>query len=125
MALLYIFLGGGLGAMARHGLSSLIMRQASSGFPWGTLCVNIIGAFVMGVIIEALALKFDLSPNMKLLLTTGFLGGFTTFSAFSLETVLLIERHAYAQGALYVGLSVFGSVIALMIGLFAVRHLLS
>lgn len=121
MSLILVFLGGGLGAVTRHSLSTFVMRYASGGFPWGTLAVNLIGAFLIGLIIELSALRLSLSQDMKLLLVTGILGGFTTFSAFSLETVLLLQRGDWGQALAYVLMSVLGCVALVYAGMTAIR----
>ncbi|MBP7253395.1 MAG: fluoride efflux transporter CrcB [Alphaproteobacteria bacterium] len=109
-ALLFIFLGGGTGAVCRYATSLLAGRWLGAGFPYGTLIINLIGAFLIGLIVELLALKFSANPQLKLLLVTGFLGGYTTFSAFSLETALMLQRGDYALGLIYVLVSVLGTV---------------
>ena len=123
MNLLAIFLGGGAGALARYGFSAFIARHMGTGFPWGTLAVNLLGAFLMGLIVELLALKIQLPPSAKLLLTTGFLGGFTTFSAFSLESALMWQKGDWLPLSLYTGVSVLGTVAALLIAMQLVRSL--
>ncbi|WP_399681994.1 CrcB family protein, partial [Xenophilus sp.] len=85
MEFLIVFLGGGLGSAMRHGVNVLAARYVASGFPFGTLAINVLGSFVMGLIVELLALRMGLPQNLRLFLTTGILGGFTTFSTFSLE----------------------------------------
>ena len=118
-----IALGGAMGALARYVVSSQITHAIGAGFPWGILIVNVIGCFAMGVIAEASALTWNLSPELRAFLTTGILGGFTTFSAFALDTVVLSERGDMVATLLYVVGSVAGSVAALFLGLFAVRAL--
>lgn len=115
IAILPIFIGGGAGAVCRYALSSLVARHAGNGFPWGTLAVNLAGAFAMGLVVSLLSEKITLSENMRLLLTTGFLGGFTTFSAFSLEAALMLQKGDVANLVAYVTLSVVGTVAALII----------
>ena len=118
-----IALGGALGAVARYALSSQITHWVGPNFPWGILLVNIVGCFAMGVITELGAVTLNLSPEMRAFLTTGILGGFTTFSAFALDTVVLMERgEMLAAGAYMVG-SVVLSVGALIIAMQAVRVL--
>jgi fluoride exporter len=116
-----VFLGGGIGAALRHGVNVGAARLMGIGFPYGTLTVNIIGSLLMGLIIEYLALKGDMSQHWRLFLTTGILGGFTTFSAFSLDAALLYERGQLALAAGYVLGSVAASIAALFIGLLIVR----
>jgi CrcB protein len=121
--ILSIAAGGALGATARYLLSSQVTHAAGSGFPWGILIVNILGCFVMGVIAELAALTWNMSPEMRSFLATGVLGGFTTFSAFALDTALLTERGDLAGALIYVAGSVGGSVAALFFGLALVRAL--
>jgi len=123
-SIMAIAAGGAIGAVSRHFVGSFILRLMGAGFPWGTLTVNIIGSFIMGVFVELLALKLNASPLLRSFFAVGVLGGFTTFSSFSLETVLLIERGAMAQAALYVGTSVLLGVAALFAGLTVTRILL-
>ncbi len=114
--------GGAIGAALRFLLGGLTLRQFGPGFPWGTLSANILGGLAMGVLIGLLA-RFggNWSEGWRLFLGVGLLGGFTTFSAFSLETVNMIERGDLGIAALYVLASVIGAVAALFVGLWAVR----
>lgn len=116
-----IGLGGAIGALARYAVSSQITHVAGSAFPWGILIVNVAGCFLMGVIAELSALSWNLSPELRALLTTGILGGFTTFSAFALDSAVMIERGDWGATVLYVSASVLGSITALFLGLLAVR----
>lgn len=113
--------GGAIGAIARHFVAGSVMRVLGAGFPYGTLAVNILGAFVMGALVEAFALRLSLSQTAQAFLTVGVLGGFTTFSAFSLEVALLIERHEWGPAFIYATASVILSVLALFAGLATVR----
>ena len=119
--LFLIAIGGGLGSVARHYLSTFVYKFADGGFPWGILTVNIIGGLAMGLIVELSALKLNLSPELRAFLTTGILGGFTTFSAFSLDSALLIERGDWLSAGSYMVGSVVLSVGALFVGLWLVR----
>src|SRR5580700_4579356 len=92
MGFLIVFLGGGIGAALRHGVNIAAARLFGTVFPYGTLIINVLGSLAMGLIAEYFALKAGLPQRWRLFLTTGILGGFTTFSAFSLEAVLLYER---------------------------------
>lgn len=116
-----IAIGGGCGSILRYLLSAQITRWMGSGFPFGTLAVNILGCFVMGLFVELFALRWTLSSDMRALLTTGLLGGFTTFSAFSLEAALLYERGQVANAALYCAASVLLSIGALFAAIHLVR----
>lgn len=118
---LLIGAGGALGAMARYLLSSGITQVMGTQFPWGILCVNIAGCFAMGLVAGLGTQAFPMSADMKSFLATGILGGFTTFSAFSLDAVQLAERGEMASAALYVVVSVTGSILALVAGLALVR----
>lgn len=109
--------GGAVGAGARYLVGIGALRLIGSGFPWGTLIVNVVGSFLMGALIEGAALKWSMSNEMRTFLATGILGGFTTFSAFSLDFAVLIERKANAAAMLYLGASVCLSVLALFAGL--------
>jgi CrcB protein len=122
MGYLLVFLGGGLGAALRHGMNLAMARLLGAGFPYATLIVNVSGSLVMGLIAGYFAFKGDSSQNWRLFLTTGVLGGYTTFSAFSLDVALLWERHELGLAALYVGGSVVLSIAGLFAGLFLVRH---
>lgn len=120
---LTVFLGAGIGGALRHGVNLTALKLLGSGFPFGTLAVNIAGSFVMGLLVEWFAQKVDPGQTWRLFLTTGILGGFTTFSAFSLDTALMIERGATAMVGLYVLISVIASVAGLFLGLLIIRHL--
>jgi CrcB protein len=116
-----IGLGGAIGALARYVVSSQITHLIGPGFPWGILIVNVLGCFAMGLIVELSVLRWSLTPELRAFLTTGVLGGFTTFSAFALDTALLSERGDMIATMLYVVGSVAGSVAALFVGLYVVR----
>src|SRR6266550_6746466 len=109
--LLAIAIGGALGSVARHYVSTGIYHVTGPAFPFGILAVNVIGGLVMGIVVELGALKLNYSPEMRAFLTTGILGGFTTFSAFSLDTALLIERGDWVAAVLYMLGSVVLSVL--------------
>ena len=109
-----VFLGGGFGAALRHGINLAAVQVAGRSFPYGTMFINVTGSLVMGLIAEYFALISHLPRTWMLFLTTGFLGGYTTFSAFSLETALLYERGEIWAAGLYV----LGSVILAITGLF-------
>ncbi len=115
MTYLIVFLGGGLGAALRHGANLLAARVWGIQFPFGTLSVNVVGCLLIGVFAAYFAFKGDAPQHWRLFLTTGILGGFTTFSAFSLDAALLYERGDLHLAALYV----IGSVLLSMVGLFA------
>src|SRR6201996_941914 len=120
--LLSVGVGGGLGALARYYIAGWI-QPAGVAFNWGIFAVNITGGLIMGLIVEASALKLNLSPELRAFLTTGILGGYTTFSTFSLDSAMLIERGAYAQATAYVVGSVVLSILALFAGMWIVKSL--
>jgi len=122
-ATLLVFLGGGIGAVARHGVNLLVPRYLGMYFPWATMIENVLGSFLIGVLAAFFAFKADAScsQHARIFLTTGILGGFTTFSAFSLDFALLYERGEMLQAALYVAGSVGISLAAIFLGLFMVR----
>ena len=121
MLYLIVFLGAGLGGALRHGVNVAAGRMFGLGFPYGTLIVNIAGSFLMGLLAGYFAFRPGVDQHLRLFLTTGILGGFTTFSAFSLDAALLIERHSYGAAAGYMAGSVAASVAALFLGLAMVR----
>jgi CrcB protein len=121
MLYLIVFIGAGIGGALRHGVNVAATRQFGFGFPFGTLIVNIAGSFAMGLLAGYFAFRPGLNQHLRLFLTTGMLGGFTTFSAFSLDTALLVERHAYGMAAGYAVGSVAASVSALFFGLAGFR----
>jgi CrcB protein len=121
-----VFLGGGLGAAARHWVNRTAMNVAGPDYPAGTLVVNIVGSMAMGMLAAWFAFRGETTTAAeRLFLTTGVLGGFTTFSAFALDTTLLLERHDWAAALVYAGSSVFLSIAGLIAGMFIVRVQLS
>jgi len=120
--LLSVATGGAIGSVARYGMAGAI-QPTNATFPWGIFAINILGGFLMGVIVEASALKLNLTPELRAFLTVGVLGGFTTFSTFSLDAALLIQRGTYLTAAAYMAGSVILSVGALFAGLTLVRTL--
>lgn len=114
--------GGAMGACLRYGVTQLAVKLAGHGFPVGTMTVNILGSFLMGVVVTWLAFKMpEGQASLRLFLATGFLGGFTTFSAFSLDAQALLARGAYSQAGLYVAGSVLVGLAALFLGLWLGR----
>ncbi len=120
---LWVAIGGAIGSAARYGANVWSGRLLGSEFPWHTFLVNVLGCFVMGALVELMALKLNVSNDTRAFLTTGILGGFTTFSAFSLDFALLVERKTYAAAAAYGVGSVAFSLIAVFAGLYLVRTL--
>ena len=124
-SLLLVFLGGGIGASARHGINVAALRALGPGFPWATLIINVTGSILMGLLAGYLAFRAggNLTQHARLFLATGVLGGYTTFSAFSMDAALLMERGATGQALLYVLGSVVLSILGLFAGLWLVRAL--
>ncbi|MBY8824878.1 fluoride efflux transporter CrcB [Sphingomonas colocasiae] len=118
--LFLVMLGGALGSGARYGVGRASLAMLGPGYPWGTLTVNLAGGFAMGLL-AGLISRFVSGEEWRLLLGVGVLGGFTTFSAFSLEVANMIERGTIGTAALYVAVSVVGSVAALFVGLALAR----
>lgn len=112
---LLVFAGGGLGASLRHAVNVACGRAFGTSFPYGTFIINISGSLVMGLIAGYLAFRGDAAQPWRLFIMTGILGGYTTFSAFSLDSMLLYERGELLLAALYV----IGSVVLAILGLFA------
>lgn len=119
--LLAVAAGGAFGAAGRYAVGVWALRLFGIGFPWGTLIVNILGSFAMGVIIKFLASHVGASNELRAFMTTGVLGGFTTFSAFSLDFATLFERHDYTGASIYLIASVAISILALFAGISASR----
>jgi len=122
---LWIAFGGALGATGRFFVTSTMGRMIGHGFPWGTVIVNVVGSFIMGALISFMAIKWSTSAEMRAFLTTGILGGFTTFSAFSLDFVTLIERKENVAAIGYAAGSVGLSILAVFAGLVLMRTILS
>jgi len=116
-----VALGGALGASLRHLVGQISLRAFGPGFPYGTMIANVLGGLLMGLLVGWLALKVSGGQNMRLFLGVGLLGGFTTFSAFSLDAVQMLEKKAYGALSLYVGGSVILSIAALLLGLIIMR----
>ena len=112
-----VMIGGALGSVARYGLG----RCLNAAWPYGTFAANVLGGLLMGLVMGFILRNPVESERLRLLLATGVLGGFTTFSSFSLETVQMLERRDYGSALLYAGLSVVLSVCAVALGLFIVR----
>ncbi|MDA5193084.1 fluoride efflux transporter CrcB [Govanella unica] len=123
--ILAVGVGGAIGAVSRYLMALAIFRALGPGFPWGTLAINVLGSLLMGVLAELLALRFSLPHPMQAFFLTGVLGGFTTFSTFSLDAVTLMARGQSGAAFLYIGGSVILSLAALFAGLAITRSLIS
>ncbi len=119
--LLCVAAGGALGASGRYLVGIASGRLFGFDFPWGTLIVNALGCFIMGLLIEAMALRWSVHNDLRAFLTVGLLGGFTTFSAFSADFAFLLERNEHLNAVLYLFASVGLSLAALFAGLAIVR----
>ena len=120
----HIFLvaaGGAVGSVLRYLVGLWTLRSFGPSFPWGTLTVNITGSFLIGVFAEVIARKFGASAEMRVFLITGVLGGYTTFSAFSLDAITLVERGEPVTALIYVASSVVLSALAVFAGLALMR----
>ncbi|ABC91017.1 probable integral membrane protein (possibly involved in chromosome condensation), CrcB family [Rhizobium etli CFN 42] len=120
---LLVAVGGAIGSVLRYFVGQWALRLMGPAFPWGTLAVNVVGCFVIGVFAELVTRKFNASVELRLLLITGFLGGFTTFSAFSLDAISLFERGEAVAGGIYIAASVGLSMAAVFAGLAIMRAL--
>jgi len=120
--LLAVALGGAIGASLRHLSGQALLRWFGPAFPWGTLFVNVVGSLAMGLLIGWLARRTGTSAEIRLFLATGLLGGFTTFSAFSLDVAVMWERGQVSYAMVYVFASVLLSIFAVFAGLWAMRN---
>lgn len=118
---LWISLGGALGTGARYAVSGWVMQRTAGAFPWGTLAVNALGSLLVGAIMEVGLATTFLSPGARLFLTTGVMGGFTTYSAFNYETLRFLEERAWLYGSLNVLATVFLCLAAGVAGVFGAR----
>ncbi len=125
LSYLVVFVGAGLGGTLRHGMNIWVARFLGTHFPYNTFIINITGSLLMGMIAGWFALKGGATGHLRLFLATGVMGGYTTFSAFSLDAVLLWERHEHLMAALYVGGSVALSLLGLAAGLWLMRTTLA
>ncbi len=121
--LLLIGAGGALGAVGRYWMSTLVYQLAGRGFPWGTLAVNLLGSLLMGIFYVLLVERLVSNGDLRALLMVGFLGAFTTFSTFSIETLMLIEEGALLRAAGNALASVIGCVIATGVGIMLARSI--
>lgn len=121
----YVAVGSAVGGVARFLLGTLIQQRAGGMFPTGTLLVNVTGSLLMGFLFRYALGSAAVSPEMRVLLTTGFCGGYTTFSTFSYETIALLEEGQYQRAGVYVLLSVVLSLAACLAGVILARELLA
>jgi len=115
--ILAVAFGGAVGALGRHFVNVWTVTFLGTGFPWATVTVNIVGSFLMGVLVHVFAVSWPVSMEMRAMLTVGGLGAFTTFSTFSLDVVFLYERGQLLLAAAYIGVSVAASIGALFVGM--------
>lgn len=120
---LFVFLGGGTGAAARYWLSGAVYRFLSTDFPYGNLAVNILGCFLIGALMVLSMDRFMISPTVRIFLSIGILGGFTTFSSFSYETVALLQDGEVQKAVINISCTVFGSLLATTAGVMIGRML--
>lgn len=111
--------GGALGATGRFLVGKMMLELMGPGYPWGTLTVNILGSFLIGMLLEVFALKFSLSHEWQAFLVVGILGGFTTFSAFSMEVGLMLQKDEFTSAVIYALGSVLLGLMAFFAGMFA------
>lgn len=121
----YVGLGSALGGVSRFLLFLLIQQKANTTFPLGTLLINVTGSVILGFVLQYATGSASVSPEVRAFLTTGFCGGYTTFSTFSFETARLIEDGDYQRATLYVVLSVVVALGGTFLGFSAARHLLA
>jgi CrcB protein len=122
--LVWVGIGGGIGAIARYAMGKGITERANSLFPYGTFTVNLLGAFLIGVLFALLVERGVGHPHLRLLLITGFLGGFTTFSAYTIEAITLIEAGSWNTALLYVMASNLLGLLACLAGIVAIRTMM-
>ena len=116
MTILYIALGGVAGTLSRYGLEGWIQGRSASGFPLGTLTVNLAGSLLLGVILRLATGATFITPDVRAGLTIGFCGAFTTMSTFSYESAALLNDGDYLRAALYMGATIAGCIVAVMLG---------
>ncbi|ATN34558.1 protein CrcB [Rhizobium sp. ACO-34A] len=122
--ILLVAAGGAVGSVCRYLVGVGALRLLGPSFPWGTLTVNVVGCFGIGVLAELIVARFGASADLRLLLITGFLGGFTTFSAFALDAVSLFERGAAFSSFVYLASSIVVSIAATVAGMLLMRSVL-
>ena len=117
MRIVWICLGGAVGTAARYLLGGWLSRSLGAGFPYGTLAVNLLGSFLLGLIMEVALLTETFPPTLRLVLTAGVMGGFTTYSSFNYETLQLFQENAWGLGLVNLGVTVLGCLTAGVLGL--------
>ena len=125
MGYVVVFIGAGVGGAIRHAMNIWVARFMGTHFPWQTFAINITGSLVMGLVAGWFAQKGGATGHLRLFLATGILGGYTTFSAYSLDAVLLWERHEHMLASLYIGGSVVLAIGGLILGLWIMRTTLA
>jgi CrcB protein len=115
--LLLLLVFGGIGTLARYGLDGWIQNRTGPGFPWGILTINVLGCFVLGLIGQYGLNHLSMPPDLRIGLTTGLMGGFTTFSTFGWDTVRMMESGEWSRALIYIGASVVGGLVAMVFGL--------
>ena len=125
MRLLWVCLGGAMGSGARYLVAGWVLRALGPGFPYGTLAVNLLGSFMLAALMHVGLTTELMSPNVRLALTTGVMGGFTTYSTFSYETLRYFQEGAWAIGAVNVGVTVVACLLACLLGFASARWLLA
>jgi CrcB protein len=121
----YVALGGAVGSALRYGVGLAVQNRSGGDFPVGTLVVNLTGCLLLGFLVRYALATPAITPEFRALLTIGLCGGYTTFSTFSYETVALIQDGDWGRAALYVGLSVLGSIVGVGLGIAAAHQLLN
>jgi CrcB protein len=121
----YVAIGSAVGGVARFALASVVQQRVSPNFPVGTLVVNITGSFLLGLLLRYALATDAISPEVRAMLTTGFCGGYTTFSTFTYDTLMLVEEGGHARAGLYVLLSVIMSLVAAWLGIVAASGLIA
>ncbi|MEZ5757299.1 MAG: fluoride efflux transporter CrcB [Emcibacteraceae bacterium] len=122
--ILAVAAGGAIGATGRFLVGRLMFNIMGPGFPWGTFTVNIVGSFLIGLLVELMALRMNLAHEWQGFIVVGILGGFTTFSSFSMEVGLMLERDQFYTAAIYIFGTMFAGIVALFAGIFAGRTVL-
>lgn len=117
LRIIFLIVFGALGTLARYGLDGWIQYRVGSVFPAGTLAINVLGCLILGVIGQFGLNHITMSPDLRIGLTIGLMSGFTTFSTFGWDTVRMLEEGEWAKASIYVGASVVGGVIAMMLGM--------